>query len=135
MSESPDPWPQFETSRLADEYMPSSADVLAEIRAHEKAMREQHGDRITRITLSPALAAWFTGLFPDSEPALASPWGSPWATLSGIPIVKDASFVNGHLRIHRGGDVTEDYIAVPPDNPKWLVRIEEPVFPFPWSPR
>lgn len=128
----PDPAesPQFDTGRLADEYMPSSADVLAEIQAAEAVLRAQYADRITRITVSPTLAAWLRRKLPAADPPLIP---TPWAALTGIPIVEDESFVNGRLRIHRG-DAVEDWFAVPAHDPKWLVQIKEPELPFPWSP-
>lgn len=124
------PWPQFDAGRPADEYMPSSADVLAEIQAAEKRLREQHGERITRITVSPTLTPWLRRKFPPTAESLL---GLAMPRAFGIQLVEDPSLVNGHMRIHRG-DATEDWIAVPPDDPKWLVKIEEPVFDFPWNP-
>lgn len=82
---------------------PSSADVFAEIRAAEESLRERHGDRITRITASPTLTPWLKRKFPPAGPADVA----PWAPLLGIPIVEDASFMPGRLRIHRG-EQTED---------------------------
>ena len=105
-------------------------ELLAQLEAAEAALRERHGERITRITVSPTLTSWLKRMFPPAEAPLIA---TPWVWLSSIPIVEDASFVNGRLRIHRS-DATEDWIAVPPDDPKWLVKIEEPVFDFPWSP-
>lgn len=126
-------WPQFDAGRPADEYMPSSADVLAEIQAAERALRERHGERITRITVGPALAAWLKRKLPPAEPPLIP---APFAGLLGIPVVEDPAFVNGRLRIHRGAEV-EDWFAIPADEPEQLVRLRDPVVPYPqfnfWS--
>lgn len=106
-------------------------ELLAQLEAAEAALREQHGERITRITVGPALAAWLKRKLPPAEPPLIP---TPWAPLAGMPIVEDPSFVNGRLRIHRG-DTVEDWFAVPSDDPKRLVQIRVPEFPLPWDPQ
>lgn len=105
-------------------------EMLAQLEAAEAAMREQHGERITRITISPTLTPWLRRKFPAVEPPLIP---SPWAGLTGIPIVEDPSFAPGRLRIHRGGE-TEDWFAVPAAEPERLVRINEAAVEFPQVP-
>lgn len=102
-------------------------DILAELAVAEESLRAQDGDRITRITVGPTLAAWLKRKLPVAD--------APLAGLLGVPIVEDASFVKGRLRVHRC-DAAEDWFAVPAHDPKWLVRIDESVFdiPFPQGP-
>ena len=111
--------------------MTGHEEILAQFEAIEASLRERHGERITRITVSPSLTHWLRRKFPPTAESLL---GLAMPRAFGIQLVEDPSLVNGHMRIHRG-DATEDWIAVPPDDPRWLVKLEAPDIPFPWSPR